>query len=528
MKQLQALMDSVQQSALWQKLRTLPLVVLIAGGAGLLALVVVAILWSAAPNHQVLFSGLSDKDGGQIVEELNKLKIPYTVAQGGSAILIPADKVHETRLSLASQGLPKGGDVGFELMGQTRFGASQFSEQMTYQRAIEGELARSIESINEVQHARVHLAIAKPTLFVRDKQEPSASVVLQLHAGRTLGEGQVQAIAWLVSSSVPNLTPESISIVDQRGALLSTGAGASAIKANDARQKLTREIEQTTVQRILAILSPLVGPGNVHAQASAQLDFNEREKTIETYRPNEVPDKAAVRSKQTSLAEQIGSGPAQGVPGALTNQPPPNATAPITQTGEQPPQPPQSAPRSTQDSSTINYEVDRTIEHVKASVGNLQRLTVAVVLNYKRNEINALVPYTAEELARIDSLIKQAMGFTEERGDSLQVLNSVFEDPAARLQIWENPIYQEMALEALKYLLIFIAAILAYRKVVSPVVRKVTQIGLAQEMEPATIEPPTPAQEDTHQSGLNRAKELSMKDPRAVAMVIRTWMEQEK
>src|SRR5690554_2092419 len=295
--------------------------------AGAIALLAIASLWFQGPDYKVLFSNLQDKDGGAIISSLAQMNVPYQLADNGSAILVPADKVHETRLQLAQQGLPRSGEAGFELMDQTRFGASQFTEQINFQRALEGELASSIQALNAVQHARVHLALPRETLFVRDRQPPSASVLLTLYPGRMLSESQVAAISWLVSSSVPNLSADNVSVVDQNGRLLTAPAGSG--KGDSARRDLVTEIETRTVQRILTLLNPIVGTGNVRAQVSADVDFSQREQTSEVYRPNQLPGQAAVRSQQTSASIQNGVQPPEGIPGALTNQPPPDPVAPI-------------------------------------------------------------------------------------------------------------------------------------------------------------------------------------------------------
>src|SRR5690554_1120606 len=429
--------------------------------AAAIALLVVASLWFRGPDYKVLFSNLQDRDGGAIITALTQMSVPYQLTENGTAILVPADKVHETRLQLAQQGLPRSGEAGFELIDQTRFGASQFTEQVNFQRALEGELASSIQALNAVQHARVHLALPRETLFVRDRQPPSASVLLTLYAGRTLSEAQVSAITWLVSSSVPNLSADNVSVVDQNGRLLTAPAGSGT--ADATRRDLITEIETRTVQRILTLLNPIVGTGNVRAQVSADVDFSQREQTSEVYRPNQLPGQAAVRSQQTSASIQNGVQPPEGIPGALTNQPPADPIAPINQPQDpaaqqlgpdgQPidtaalenaiPAPGVAAPAegaqapgttvlggatqigpqgSARNEATINYEVDRTISHVKDAVGQLRRLSVAVVVNYREvdHHRHRQAPQLAHgELEKIDALVKQAMGYMPDRGDTV-------------------------------------------------------------------------------------------------------------
>lgn len=259
----------------------LPRPVLLGGAAALIAFAVVLSMWAREPDYQTLFSNVEGRDGGAIVSVLTQRNIPYKFADNGSTILVPADQVYTLRLQLAEQGLPRGGNTGFELLDQPRFGASQFTEQVTYQRALEGELARSIEALHTVKTARVHLAIPRQSLFVRDREAPTASVLLTMLPGRALSESQVSAISWLVSSSVPKLNAENVSIVDQDGHLLSSPGGEAGM--DSTRRNFVGDIEQRTVQRILTLLNPIVGTGNVRAQVSATVDFSQREQTSETY-----------------------------------------------------------------------------------------------------------------------------------------------------------------------------------------------------------------------------------------------------
>lgn len=534
--------------------------------AGAIALLAIASLWFQGPDYKVLFSNLQDKDGGAIISSLAQMNVPYQLADNGSAILVPADKVHETRLQLAQQGLPRSGEAGFELMDQTRFGASQFTEQVNFQRALEGELASSIQALNAVQHARVHLALPRETLFVRDRQPPSASVLLTLYPGRMLSESQVAAISWLVSSSVPNLTADNVSVVDQNGRLLTAPAGSG--NADSARRDLVTEIETRTVQRILTLLNPIVGSGNVRAQVSADVDFSQREQTSEVYRPNQLPGQAAVRSQQTSASIQNGMQPAEGVPGALTNQPPPDPIAPINQPqlgadgqpldpaalegavpapGAAEPAEGVAAPAAVlgagtqlgpqgnaRNDATINYEVDRTISHVKDAVGQLRRLSVAVVVNYRDVDGEAQ-PLPEEEIQKIDALVKQAMGFVPERGDSVSVVNSLFsEEGPQEPRFWENPAYIEQALQVFKYLLIIAAAILLWRGLGRPIVENMAEAKERLEEEAREIEENRAALEAAerraneltrYQENLATARTMAEKDPRAVAMVLRSWLE---
>lgn len=279
----------------------MPLIIAVA----ILAVVVAGlVMWSRQPDYRVLFSNLSDRDGGAIVAALQQGNIPYKIAESGGAILVPSDAVHETRLRLASQGLPKNGSVGFELMDNQKFGISQFAEQVNYQRALEGELEKTIASISSVREARVHLAIPKPTVFVREKELPTASVMLNLYPGRALDEGQIIAIQHMVSSGVPDMPVKNVTIVDQDGNLLTQQSAANGLDASQL--KYVQQIEHNTQGRIDAILAPLFGAGNAHSQVSADIDFSKLEQTAESYGPNANPQNTAIRSQQSSVSNDTG------------------------------------------------------------------------------------------------------------------------------------------------------------------------------------------------------------------------------
>src|ERR1700682_4584101 len=297
------------------QMRGNPRAPLIFAVALLVAVVAALIMWSRAPDYRVLYSNLSDRDGGAIIAALQQANIPYKFADAGGAILVPSDEVHEMRLRLAAQGLPKSGSVGFELMDNQKFGISQFAEQVNYQRALEGELEKTIASISSVREARVHLAIPKPTVFVREKELPTASVMLNLYPGRALDEGQTLAIQHMVSSSVPDMPVKNVTIVDQDGNLLTQQSVSNGLDASQL--KYVQQIERNTQGRIDAILAPLFGAGNAHSQVSADIDFSKLEQTAESYGPNANPQNTAIRSQQSSESKDGGGASVRRVPGAL-------------------------------------------------------------------------------------------------------------------------------------------------------------------------------------------------------------------
>lgn len=541
------------------RLRANPKVPLIVAGAAAIAIVVAMVLWAKQPDYRTLFSNLSDQDGGAIVTQLTQMNVPYRFADNGGALEVPADKVHELRLRLAQQGLPKGGAVGFELLDQEKFGISQFSEQVNYQRALEGELARTIETLGPLKSARVHLAMPKPTLFVREQKAPSASVTVNLQPGRALDEGQISAVVHLVSSAVAGLPPGNVTLVDQMGRLL-TKSNNGDRDLNDAQLKYATDVENRVQSRIEAILGPIVGTANVHAQVTAQIDFSDKEQTEEQYRPNGDAAQAVMRSRQVNENLQVGGPNPGGVPGALSNQPAPANTAPINapaqnqQNGQQANQQQQqtasaanSGPRTSSRNETTNYEVDRTIRHTKMNTGDVQRLSVAVVVNYKNLPDGKPLPLTAEQMKQIENLTREAMGYSEKRGDTLNVVNSPFsavDDTSGELPFWKTQSFIEQMLEAGRWLLVVIVAWLLWRKAVRPqIVRRAEeakalkeQTTLRQETEEA-VEVRLSKDEQMQQRRANqrmgaevmsqRIREMSDNDPRVVALVIRQWMSTE-
>jgi len=513
---------------------------LMLGVAAVLAVMSGVWLWTQQPDYRVLFANFSDRDGGAIVASLQQMNVPYKFADGGSAILIPANQVHDVRLKLASQGLPKGGNVGFELMENQKLGVSQFLEQVNFQRALEGELARSIQSLGAVQAARVHLALPKASVFVRDQQKPTASVLLNLHPGRTMDPQQVSAIVHLVASSVPELPTKNVTVVDQNGNLLSeSGKPAGANGLDPTQLKYVQELQQSIVKRIESIVTPIVGPNNVRAEATADVDFSHSEQAAETYKPNGTQEAAAIRSQQSSETQSNAPLGASGVPGALSNQPQPNATAPIAGapaagTGAQTPT------GNRQKDMTVNYEVDKTVRYVQQPMGGIKRLSVAVVVNYKK-EVGkdgkvTMKPLSDAEKAQISDLVKEAMGFNKDRGDSLNVVNSPFagaeKEVIPETPLWKRPEVVETAMGAGKYVLG--GAILAYLffAVLKPLFARIAKTfepppPPPQEEQPAQIKhevEPMGQKARTYQDNLEAAKTLARNDPKMVANVVKAWV----
>jgi flagellar M-ring protein FliF len=529
---------------------------------GVAAAIVVAVMvavwmWSQQPEYRVLFANYSDKDGGAITASLDQMAVKYKFSEGGSAILVPANQVHDVRLKLAAQGLPKGGNVGFELMENQKLGVSQFLEQVNYQRSLEGELARSIQSLAAVSAARVHLALPKPQVFVRDQQKPTASVLLNLQTGRSIDAAQVSAIVHLVASSVPELPPANVTVVDQAGNLLSDTsnkpAGAKALDPNQL--KYVTQLQQGIVNQVQSLIEPLVGKGNVRAEATADIDFAQTDTAAESFKPNSPPEPQAIRSQQSSEAGAGAGANAGGVPGALSNQPPGAATAPIAAAPGAPGAAPAAGP--TRKDSTTNFEVDKTVRYEQKPMGGIKRLSVGVVVNYRRL-VDAktgkvtIKPLTAAEVAQINDLVREAMGFNKERGDTMNVTNAPFdgvdkpEEPQPVTPWWKDSANIDMAKEAGKFLLAAGVMLFLWFRFLGPLLRPLMRKLDALTADP--VPPPVAVEEKTeeelaseevreeqeaaeavqvqngYRENLALAKKLAVEDPRVVANVVKAWV----
>ena len=457
-------------------------------GLGFAGLVIaLSLVFSAGKSNQdyrVLFANVNEGDGAAIITALQQMNVPYQFTEGGGAITVPQGLVYETRLKLAGQGLPKAGNVGFELLENQKFGTSQFVERVNYLRGLEGELARSVSSLGQVKSARVHLAVPKPSAFVREQERPTASVILTLHPGRMLDAPQIAAIARLVSSAVPGMRVQEVSIMDTEGGIL--GNSAARQEGLDPSQlKYTSELEAALNRRVAAILEPLAGKDGFRAQVSVDLDFDERERTSETFGKNSPPDKA-IRS-QMSIEASGGKSGSGGVPGSLTNQPQDPAKAPITTEAKgenlRAPGSVDTGPSSSDDASsrnekTVNYEVDRAIERIKSSKGQLRRVSAAVVLDYKyekgaKANASRSVAYTPQEIQQINALVKDAIGFVQRRGDTVSVANLPFsEEPAAVVED-ASRFSPDLVSQLVRYGAIALGLLFAYFAIARPLMRPV-------------------------------------------------------
>jgi len=523
-----------------------------AGVALLVAAAVAAVVMGRQPDYRVLFSNLGDKDGGAVVAQLSQMNVPYKYSEGGGAILIPAERVHDVRLRLATQGLPKGSVAGFELMESNKFGMTQFQERLNIQRGLEGELTRSIQALSSVQSARVHLALPNQNGFFREQQKPSASVLVSLHPGRILDRAQLAGIVHLVASSVPELAPSAVSVLDDTGKLLSQSPDSTAGAEINAQQLLyVQQLEQQYSRRIMDILEPVVGRDNVKAQVTAEVDFSQTESTSEQFRPNQTPDSSAVRSQQVLESRGSSTKTATGVPGAVANQPPAPSAAPINGAN---PAPNAGGQQGTEEQtnkreSTTNYEVDKTVKVVRGSTGAVKRLSAAVVVNYQSAEdkgktvTKALTP---EQIEQMTALVRETIGFNRERGDSVNLMNTPFQVtavPTTDTPLWKQPEVVDLAKTFAWPVGAVLFAALVLMGLVRPALKgsapakataaKPVAGGQLDALEAETPERPAlaaPSRKDEvlpatpEQLRLEDARVLAKENPVAVANILKTWL----
>ncbi len=521
---------------------------MIVGLAVVAALAASVLLWGMRPGYQVLLPGMAERDVAQAITVLDRQNISWRMNNASGALMVPANRVAEARLQLATEGLPRSDGLGFELLDkETGLGTSRMVETARYQRALEGELVRSVVTLQGVDSARVHLALPRQSVFLRDRAKASASVLVNLHPGRQLDEQQVAGIVHLVASSVPELEVEQVTVVDQRGRLLSQN-GRGEFGAAPARQlDYTRKVEDAFRQRVEDILMPLLGDAGMRVQVTADVDFTQIESTREIF----DPDARVLRSEQTSEEETRGGG-FGGIPGALSNQPPAAAGVAARGDGVLRDEIESEMPGSRNLRSTRNFEVDRTISHIREAPGSLRRLSVAVVVDHRpgvdEDGSRTRLPRTAEEMTHFESLVREAVGFDADRGDRVNVVNASFREIEDVEEVFEpRPLWQEPWVHDLvRQVMAAVAVLLLILLVLRPALKSLAQTGQAAARPPLAIagdEPSTagalpnaaqaasgamapqmlPSGRDAEQE-LARARQLATEDPRLVAQVVRSWM----
>jgi len=492
--------------------------------AATVALAVAIVLWAQEPNYKMLYGNLSDQEMLEISSSLDQAGIRYDINASSSSIMVEGGRLHDARMRLAGSGLPKGSGSGYELLEKDQgFGTSQFVETARYQRAIEGELARTISSVNSIQSARVHLAIPKQSAFVRNRKRASASVMLNLYQGRMLNSEQASSIAHLVASSVPALEMEDVTVVDQNGRMLSQPDAGSEIGQSSTQFEYRQKLEEYYIHRIEQILEPIVGVGKSKAQVMADLDFTVSEQTHESFNP----DLPSIRSEQTLEEENQSAAPQGGVPGALSNQPPGAAFIGDGETS-------QGGSGSSNNSRRIvrNYELDRTVSHTKHQTGNIKRISAAIVIDNKIAEDGTSTPLTDEQMAQINSLVKEAIGFNVARGDSVNVINAPF-----MLAAEEEPLPETAFLDqpwlwgAVKQVVGLAGVLLLIFGVLKPALKSLAEKGssmpsssieggeqLAFEGQPVALPGPS------YEQALEAAKAVAQQEPQRVASVVKEWV----
>jgi flagellar M-ring protein FliF len=514
---------------------------LLAGVAAAVAAAIWLVLWSQGQNYTVLYGQLSERESGQVMDALTAAGIEFKLNPSG-AVSVPESKVQEARIRLASQGLPQSDSMGIEMIQkESALGTSSMMETARYQSVLETELARTIIKVQGVQSARVHLALPKPSVFLRDARKATASVMLQLYPGRRLEPGQVAAIVHLVASSVPELGASDVTVVDQAGSLLNSPDENAEAAASTRQLEYTRKLEEGYQRRIVELLEPMTGAGRVRATVTADLDFTITEETHENY----DPQKTAVRSEQTSKEARRGGDGAEGIPGALSNQPPGTSGAPVIPGAAATPgaqTAASSGPSSNAERSTRNFEVDRKLSYVKQPTGSLKRLSVGVVLDdWQKLGADGKItttPMSDTDIKRFTQLVRESIGLKDERGDKLDVLNQAFKTngplpPVEGLPLWQTPWVTQLAKQIVGALLVLVVAFLVLRPLMKSLTKAPSRltsnagdaadlagdrVSLSSKSGPAIKLNPSFEQQ------IAAARSLVGQDPKRAAQVVKDWV----
>ncbi|HEX3914451.1 MAG TPA: flagellar basal-body MS-ring/collar protein FliF [Steroidobacteraceae bacterium] len=531
---------------------------LLAGVAAAIAAAIWLVMWSQGQNYSVLYGQLSERESGQVMDALTAAGIEFKLSASG-AVSVPESKVQEARIRLASQGLPQSDSMGIEMLQkESALGDSTMMESARYQSVLETELARTIVKVQGVQSARVHLALPKPSVFLRDAHKATASVMLQLYPGRRLDPGQVAAVVHLVASSVPELSANDVTVVDQAGTLLNSPDDNADAAATARQFEQTRKLEESYQQRIVDLLEPLVGAGRVRATVTADMDYTVTEETHENY----DPQKTAVRSEQTSNEMRKGGDGAEGIPGALSNQPPGTSGAPVipgAATPVNPVTPPNAAapnaaapnaaaaqanaagsgPSSSSQRSTRNFEVDRTLSYVKQPVGTLKRLNVGVVLDdWQKVDADGkttTAPMSDTDIKRFTQLVKESIGLKDDRGDQINVMNQAFKGNAALppvegLPLWQQPWLAQLAKQIVGAALVLIVAFLVLRPLMKSLTKTSgrSRAGAGEDIEGDRLSLSGQGKaiklSPSFEQQIAAARTLVGQDPRRAAQVVKDWV----
>ncbi|MDL1969675.1 MAG: flagellar M-ring protein FliF [Candidatus Desulfofervidaceae bacterium] len=525
-------MDLKQLGLVGNKIKNLSLGQKIALGIILilfLSSVVVSLLWLHAPRYQLLYGNLNPEDAGAVINKLKEIHVSYQLKNGGRDIYVPQDKVYETRLQLASEGLPKGGQIGFEIFDRNTLGITDFVQKLNYQRALQGELARTISSLTEIKWARVHIVMPKESLFTEEAKKTSASVLLKLNPNQILPESQIRAITYLVASSVPELHPEDVVVVDTNGHMLAGGKkGVASGEWVGEKLKIQHQLETQLEQKVRELLERAVGPGKAIAKVSVEMDFSQIEKTQELYDPDQV----VVRSEQQSEENAIGSETTPiGVPGVFSNLP---------QTQKQAQNTVNTSPyQQKKINKVINYEISKTVQHITDPMGKIKRISVAVLVD-GIHKGDKYIPRSEEEMAKLKAIVEKAVGFSKARGDQIEVVNVPFdqsfvkeelqmEDTAAKLE--KQRLWYRVIVFAFKGLVLLVLVFVLSR-LLKNLLKPVQGLPSSQEL-------PQPLRElEAKMGALPKTEDIEMlreelrriaqKEPARIAQVAQNWLKESR
>jgi flagellar M-ring protein FliF len=516
-----ALKDIADQFVAWPLRNKLALLSVI---AICIAIVSGMVMWSQKVDYQVLFSNISQEDAGQVIAKLKETKVPYQVE--GNAISVPSDKVYELRLELASQGIPQGGGIGFEIFDKNQFGVTEFVQRLNYVRAVQGELARTIRQLTEVEQARVHIAIPEKTIFSDKEDKPTASVVLRLKGGRTLNQGQIGGIVHLVASSVEGLPPQNVTVIDNMGNLLSKPSDGSDMVADAKQLEYQKGVDKEYETKLQSMLEGIIGRGKAIVRVSSKIDFSKVERTEEKF----DPDSIAIRTESRSQEKTVGSAQSGGIPGVASNQP-----------GQQPaPAPAAGTPSASQkQTESINYEVSRVVSKIIEPRGVVKSVSVAVLVDgtYQKGEgaqKGAFVARNEQEMKKYDDIVKAAIGFDKNRGDQVIVENVPFETAAFEEIAAEKPDYLRVAMSLLKYIIPIGVVLLLFTLVIKPLLKTLSA--------PVTYRPPQgaaiyglpgmpgvgpqSAPSTPEEAARERALSMVGSNPKQAAGVVKEWLQE--
>lgn len=526
----------------FNQLNVLRQMALLVGFAASIALGFAVVLWSQSDNYRPLMSSLNEVDSSAIVEVLERNQIQYRVDPSSGTLLVKEADIHRARMQVAGADIQQPNTVGYELLETEQgLGTSQFMENARYLRSVEGELARTISSLDAIRQARVHLAVPRQSVFLRDQRKSTASVFLNLTPGRTMDAVQANAIMRLVASSIPQMDSKDVTIVDQRGNLLSQKEESETDKAMAMQLEHTRLVEQRINERIRSILEPIAGPGRFQAAVAVDVDFTKMEQSTEQFNP----DMPAIRSEQTVDEQRGGDFGPLGIPGALSNQPPQDGFAPENANGSTTSE----AATNRRSQATRNFELDRTLSYSRNDSGRIARLTVAVVVDdlIQRNPDTGVaerLPWDVNEIERLTSLVRNAVGYSAARGDSVSVINSPFVegtvDEIPDIPLWEQPWVWDLAKQVLAGLFVLILIF----GVLRPILRNLAarsdkdlndseldslaalDDGLSNDQVTlsASDDPLLAPQSDLYERQLNAIRALIAENPGRVAQVVRQWV----